>query len=253
MKNTGLTPLVALCVQISLLVQPVTAGNEKGPRAFREDFTSPTLFEERWGMPTFSLYNFRADPSMVSNVSGVNILRLGMSETNLYPTGFIFVKEAFSYGSFAARIKVSDTSGVVASFFACTEIAKIFTDGTHDEIDFEFISAMPHSVLMSTWKAATVKEGKEQTVHHNSYLWQDPAFDIRQWHVYRFEWHPERVDFYIDEIKRWTSRTAIPRRTLQAALHIFTHAGWEEVRFPPTSEAVQMTDWVEYREFLYGD
>ncbi len=221
----------------------------KDEPAFRDDFSSKRLSVFVWGMPTFSLYNFRADPGMVSNVGGINYLRLGPSKSEIYPSGFIYTQDRFSYGSYSARIKVSDTPGAVASFFACSEIAQIFTDGTHDEIDFEFVTAMPHAALLTTWYQATGMEGARQTLTHNSFIWQDPSFDIREWHVYRFDWYPDKVDFYIDGIKRWTSTKAIPRREMQIALQIYTYSVWKEVQFPPKGEAVQMNDWVEYREF----
>ena len=216
---------------------------------FREDFFSKRLSVFVWGTPTFSLFNFRGDPNMVSNARGINYLRLGSSKSTIYPSGFIYTQNRFPYGSYSARIKVSDTQGAVASFFACSEIAEIFTDGTHDEVDFEFITAMPHIALMTTWYHATGMEGARQTLTHNSFEWKDPSFDIREWHVYRFDWYPDKVDFFIDGIKRWTSTKAIPRRELQIALQIYTYSVWKEVQFPPKGEAVQMTDWVEYREF----
>lgn len=216
--------------------------------SFQEDFSSERLSVFKWGAPTFSLYNFRADPDMVSNSGGINYLKLGLSQSNIYPTGFIYAKERFSYGSYSARIKVSGKPGAVASFFTCNEIAKLFSDGTHDEIDFEFITAKPHAVLMTTWYLATGMEGGGQTLTHNSFLWEDHSFDIREWNVYRFDWYPDRVDFYIDGIKRWTSTRAIPKRDMQIALHIYTINTWKEVQFPPKGEVLQMTDWVEYRE-----
>lgn len=222
----------------------------KKTKIFRENFSLKRLSTFTWGAPTFSLYNFKADPAMISNSSGINYLRLGLSESDIYPTGLIYTRDHFSYGSYSARIKVSDVPGSVGSFFTCTEIAKIFTDGTHDEIDFEFITAKPHSVLMTTWRAATEIEGKEQTIYHNSYVWQDPSFNISDWHICRFDWYPDRVDFYIDGVKRWTSTTAIPQRTMQIVLHIYAHASWDEMQFPPKGETVQSTDWVEYREFV---
>jgi len=216
---------------------------------FREDFSTPRLSVFRWGEATFSLYNFKGDPRMVSNSEGINYLRLGISKSDIYPSGFIYTQDRFLHGSYSARMKISDTPGAVASFFTCSEIAKIFVDGTHDEIDFELITAEPHSVLMTTWYVATGMEGGSQTPTHSSFLWKDPSFDIRKWHVYRFDWYPERVDFYIDGGKVWTSTRAIPKRELQIALNIYTIDTWKEVQFPPKGEVVQMTDWVEYREF----
>lgn len=216
---------------------------------FREDFSNQKLSAFIWGFPTFSLYKFKADPDMVWNKNGVNYLKLGLSESDIYPSGFIYAKERFRYGSYSARIMVSGTPGAVASFFTCTEIAKIFSDGTHDEIDFEFITAKPHSVLMTTWYLATGMEGGQQTPTHKSFLWEDPDFDIRQWHVYRFDWYQDRVEFFIDGNKVWTSTEAIPKRSMQIALHMYTIDTWEEVQYPPEGEVLQMTDWVEYREF----
>jgi len=234
-----------------ILLSPVPVEG-KDLKVFREDFSSDKLSIFRWGMPTFTLYNFRADPEMVMNVSGINYLRLGPSESDLYPTGFIYTKDHFSYGSYSAKIKIIGAPGGVASFFVCSEIAKVFSDGTHDEIDFEFLTAQPHAVLMTTWYMATGMEGSKQTLTHNSFLWEDPSFDIRDWHVYRFDWYPDRVEFYIDGIKRWTSKRAIPRRKMQIALHIYTISSWKEVEFPPTGDIYQMTDWVEYRGMGYG-
>ncbi len=218
--------------------------------AFREDFSSKKLSIFRWGAPTFTLYNFKAVPDMVSNASGINLLRLGMSESDIYPTGFIYTKDHFSYGSYSVKMKISGAAGAVASFFTCSEIAKVFSDGTHDEIDFEFITAKPHSVLLTTWYLATGMEGSQQTPEHNSFLWEDPSFDIREWHVYSFDWYPERVNFYIDGIKVWTSVKAVPKRDMQIALHIYTIDTWREVQFPPKGEVKQMTDWVEYKKFI---
>ncbi len=220
-----------------------------GKVVFRENFSSPKLSVFRWGAPTFALYKFKADPDMVSNSSGINFLKLGLSASDVFPTGFIYAKERFSYGSYSARIKVSDVPGAVASFFVCTEIVKIFSDGTHDEIDFEFITAKPHSVLMTTWYLATGMEGGVLTPTHNSFLWEDPAFDIRDWHIYSFDWYPDRVDFYIDNKKIWTSTEAIPKRDMLIALHIYTIDTWKEIQYPPKGEVLQMTDWVEYRNF----
>ncbi|MBI5408146.1 MAG: glycoside hydrolase family 16 protein [Nitrospirae bacterium] len=231
----------SLCVNLS-----DTAAQEDTPY-FREDFSSNGL--SVWGAPTFEVYSIKADPGMVSNSGGINYLRLGAPESDKYPSGFIYTKDRFSYGSYSAGIKVSDNPGAVASFFACSEISKIFTDGTHDEIDFELLTAEPHSVLMSTWYVATGTEGGLQTTTHSSFLWKDPSFDIREWHVYRFDRHPERVEFFIDGKKVWTSRRAIPKRELQIALNIYTINTWKEVRYPPRGEAVQMTDWVEYKKF----
>ena len=146
------------------------------------------------------------------------------------------------------KLKFLICRGAVASFFTCTEIAKVFSEGTHDEIDFEFITAKPDSVLMSTWYLATGIEGGKQTLTHNSYTWEEPSFDIRHWHVYRFDWYPDKVDFYIDDKKVWTSTKAIPKRDMQITLHIYTIDTWKEVRFPPKGEVLQMTDWVEYKE-----
>lgn len=239
--------LLIFAISVFVITDCSEATELVGKPDFREDFTESKLSVFKWGAPTFSLYKFKADPDMVSNYSGINYLKLGLSASDIYPTGFIYAKERFFYGSYSARIKVSSVPGAVASFFVCTEMAKIFSDGTHDEIDFEFITAKPHSVLFTTWFLATGMEGKQQTPTHNSFLWEDPTFDIRDWHVYRFDWHPDRVDFYIDGIKRWTSTRAIPKREMMIALHIYTIDTWEEVNYPPKGEVYQMTDWVEYR------
>lgn len=220
--------------------------NEK--TIFREDFISNKISTSTWGYATFSMYKFKGDPDMVSNSSGINYLRLGQPKSDIYPSGFIFTRDHFYYGSYSARMKVSDVPGAVASLFLCTEVSDTAI-GTMDEIDFEFITARPHSVLLTTWAEATGSEGNEQTPTHNSFLWEDPSFDIREWHVYSFYWYPDRVEFYIDGFIRWVSTIAVPQRPMQIAQQMYTIETWDEVQFPPKGEALQMTDWVEYREF----
>lgn len=225
------------------------SANLEETATFREDFSKDNLSNVKWGTPNFSMYKFKSAPDMVSNSEGINYLKLGLSDNDIYPSGFIYVKESYSYGSYSARIKVSDMPGAVASFFVCTEISNIFSDGTHDEIDFEFITAKSNAVLFTTWYLATGTEGGEQTPTHNSFMWEDPSFNIHEWHDYRFDWFSDKVDFYIDGIKRWTSTKAIPKRNMQIALHMYTIDTWEEVQYPPKGEILQLTDWVEYRKF----
>ncbi len=232
---------------ISVCLSYVEASELKKSANFRENFFSEKLSSSTWDYATFSMYKFKGSPDMVSNSSGINYLRLGQPESDIYPSGFIFTREHFYFGSYSARMKVSDMPGAVASYFTCTGITNTSMT-TMDEIDFEFITAKPHAVMFATWAEATGYEGKEQTSTRNSFLWEDPSFDIRNWHVYRFDWYPDRVEFYIDNIKRWTSTVAIPQRPMQIALHIYTIDTWEEVQFPPKGEALQITDWVEYKK-----
>lgn len=240
--------ILFIIVSINVCLSYVGAEENKEKTIFREDFYSKKLSSSAWGYATFSMFKFKGDPDMVSNSSGINYLRLGKPEGDIYPSGFIFTRDHFYYGSYSARMKVSDMPGAVASLFACTKVADTLI-GTMDEIDFEFITARPHSVLFTTWGKANRKEGKEQTPTHNFFLWEDPSFDIREWHVYRFDWYPDRVEFYIDGINRWISTIAVPQRPMQIVLHVYTIDTWEEVQFPPKGEVLQMTDWVEYREF----
>lgn len=92
---------------------------------------------------------------------------------------------------------------------------------------------MPHSVLMTTWSYAKGMEGGEQTPEHNSFLWEASSYEVRQWHDYCFDWYTQRVDFYIDGRKVWTSTKAVPKRKLQVALNIYTIDTWKEVQFLP--------------------
>ncbi|MCK5427742.1 MAG: family 16 glycosylhydrolase, partial [Thermodesulfovibrionia bacterium] len=123
-------------VYIFVCLGYVEAEEKNGKIIFREDFFSKKPSSSNWGNATFSMYKFKGDSSMVSNSSGVNYLRLGQPESDIYPAGFIFTKDHFYYGSYSARIKVSDVPGAVASFFTCTGVTDT-SMSTMDEIDFE--------------------------------------------------------------------------------------------------------------------
>jgi len=67
----------------------------KADATFREDFSSERLSTFRWGFPEFSLFKFKADPEMVSNSDGINYLKLGRSDSDMYSLRIYLCEGAF--------------------------------------------------------------------------------------------------------------------------------------------------------------
>ena len=114
-----------------------------------------------------------------------------------YKSGQLKSHETFTYGRFSTRMQGSDEPGTFASFFTFWDGGNHDTDvpppeGAHwNEIDFELIGSVRISPLMTnlTWRA-----GLQDAEFEPGF------FPNKDWHVYSFEWTPERVEWFVDGI-----------------------------------------------------
>ncbi len=114
--------------------------------------------------------------------------------------------DKYSYGKYSASIKVSQTPGTYLTFYSYQWPTGILREG-HNEIDIEiqYIDGR-YTALLSTW----VKGVKSRYMY---YLPFDPSED---YHTYGYDWYPDRVEFYIDNMSKpvWTSRSNIPAQPM---------------------------------------
>lgn len=138
-------------------------------------------------------------------------------------------REYFSYGSYRARMKMPKTKGVVSAFFT-------YRNDPVDAINIELLSKESQIVRFTTWK-----DNK-----NNSYK-TDLGFDpSANFHTYGFDWREDRVDFFVDSKKLWTSTESIPNHAGKLLFNAWTG----NPKFgggPPSRKTWLFVDWVKVR------
>lgn len=139
-------------------------------------------------------------------------------------------KGKFLYGKFRASMRLDQTPGTYMTFFLYTP-----EPGDHNEIDIELIkSGNTTRARLTTW----VNMQKNERTFVLSF---DPS---RDYHLYGFDWHKDRVDFYIDDMDSpvWTSTERVP----QGSCYLYLNS-WV-VKQVPASHGdgvnTQYVDWV---------
>jgi beta-glucanase (GH16 family) len=139
-------------------------------------------------------------------------------------------KGKFLYGKYRASMRLDQTPGTYLTFFLYTP-----EPGNHNEIDIELIkTGNVTKARLTTWVDMKKNE-------RNFVLSFDPSKD---YHLYGFDWHPDRVDFFIDDMETplWTSTERVP----QGSCYLYLNS-WV-VRQVPASHGdganTQYVDWV---------
>ncbi len=139
-------------------------------------------------------------------------------------------KGKFLYGKYRASMRVNQTPGTYLTFFLYTP-----EPGNHNEIDIELIkSGNVTTARLTTWVDMVKNE-------RNFKLSFDPSED---YHLYGFDWHEDRVDFYIDDMEKplWTSTDHVP----QGSCYLYFNS-WVVTKVPAAhgdGENTQYVDWV---------
>ncbi|MGR3465001.1 family 16 glycosylhydrolase [Limimaricola sp.] len=103
-------------------------------------------------------------------------------------------RERTHYGRYEVVMTAARGDGVISSFFTYTGP---WFDDPHDEIDFEFLGRDTTKVWAMAFADGQKLSGR----------WIDLGFDAAEApHLYAFEWHPDRIVWYVDgkEILRIT-------------------------------------------------
>ncbi|KAG1468135.1 hypothetical protein G6F56_004016 [Rhizopus delemar] len=108
----------------------------------------------------------------------------------------------FLYGTFRARMKISQVPGTVAAFFYYRNVSS--------EIDIETLSRLtnPWQTYFAIQPQIYNKDGSASPLTHQKY---GLAFDpTQEYHEYRFDWIPGLVKFYVDGIPVGDMTTNVP-------------------------------------------
>jgi hypothetical protein len=150
------------------------------------------------------------------------------------------------YGSFRAAIKFSGTNGTCGAFF--------WYRNDTQEIDVEFLSKRPDTMNFvvhspdSDLPSRSIKGSGDGGVlqrSHSSTTWQSIQQYPEGFHEYRFDWMPDRVEFFVDGYPAWATTDNIPNSPGHLALSHWSNGnpGWSGG--PPMEDAVMTVGYVK--------
>jgi beta-glucanase (GH16 family) len=226
-----LSVIVAVCLKADQ-TPAVPQAQPARPAAFVQSFTTMDDVRADWTMSSWTNTNRSHSPANVTVTDGVLHLKLSATTPGEKPVCAEVVSRRtdFHHGTYRASIKMTSVPGAVAGWF--TYLGKPL-----NEIDVEFLSRDPG---VARFTLHHIKTGVD---HGRQTLAFDPTADF---HEYRFDWYPDRVEYYIDGQPSAVLRNDVPDRPSRLLLNhwsgnIPTFGG-----LAPTEDAVMQVDWVYY-------
>jgi endo-1,3-1,4-beta-glycanase ExoK len=211
-------------------------------QSFFDDFE--TFDPERWyisdGWSNGEHQNCQWSSSAVTHVPGTVVLSFvhDPTETHAYRCGEIQTNQRFSYGTYEARLKTDDGSGLNAAFF--TYIGPVHGE-RHDEIDFEILTASVDEVTVNTFVDG-------QSLHGHAHPLPRPANE--HFIVYSFIWEPGRLRWFVDgDLIRTVEDDVLPERPQKIYLSIWgteTLNDWMGPFEHPDRPKQLEIDWVAF-------
>lgn len=210
--------------------------------SFRDDFTG--FDTSRWhvsdGWSNGDHQNCLWSSDAVSHLPGRTILSFmaAPAETHAYRCGEIQTRQRFGYGTFEARLRTDDGSGLNAAFF--TYIGP--THGApHDEIDFEILTANLNEVTVNTYVDGQSLNGGVSRLRKPANV----AFA-----VYSFIWEPDRLRWFVDgELIHTATGPTLPQTPQKIYFSLWgteTLNDWMGPFVPPEREKRLEIDWVAF-------
>lgn len=210
--------------------------------SFKDDFSD--FDRGRWyvsdGWSNGDHQNCQWSASAVSHVPGRMILSYieEPTETHTYRCGEIQTVERFGHGTYEARIRTDDGSGLNSAFF--TYIGPVHGE-RHDEIDFEILTANVDEVTVNTYVDGQSRHGGVHRLRRPANV----AFT-----VYSFIWEPGRLRWFVDgEMIRSIESPLLPERPQKIYFSLWgteTLNDWMGPFVPPDREKRMEIDWVSF-------
>lgn len=134
------------------------------------------------------------------------------------------------YGSFRAAIKFTGLNGTAGRFFWARK------DNDREMIDMEFLSRDRSTVeLLVGRQGSDIKNEAYQSI-----------LELPQkFHEYRFDWMPDRVDFYIDGTMIHTMTEDVPQSKGYIGLSHYSNGKADWTNGPPLQDAVMTVSYIK--------
>ena len=192
-------------------VQESSAGSENsesGSNVVKEEMYAdlsngmPDNFEASDGWTNGSMFNVYWRAANVTFENGAMQLIIKDGDENAdgipYSGGEFRSKDFYGYGRYEVSMKAIKNDGVVSSFFTYTGPSD---NNPWDEIDIEILGKDTTKVQFNYYT-----DGKGQ----HEYLF-DLGFDASEdFHTYAFEWHKDKIVWFVDGIEAHTATYKLP-------------------------------------------
>ncbi|KAI8344300.1 concanavalin A-like lectin/glucanase domain-containing protein [Chlamydoabsidia padenii] len=158
-----------------------------------------------------------------------NALQLAVTTDPTVRCGAIGTKrQDILYGSFSSRMRLTKTNGTVQAMYFYNP------DG---EIDIEILGAVtPPQAYFAIHPGLQEPNGRASALTHDNHLLGfDPTDDF---HDYRFDWYPNRTEFYIDHQLAHTLVTRVPQTPGRFMFSHWTDGNIKFSKGPPESDAI---------------
>ncbi|GAB7339221.1 hypothetical protein MBLNU457_5879t1 [Dothideomycetes sp. NU457] len=150
------------------------------------------------------------------------------------------------YGSFRVGAKFSSVNGTCGAFF--------FYRNDSSEIDFEYLSRLaPAPGSGNNTSPMNIVVQSPESVNQGFNAAGTPGFELvpmaflaaEGYHEYRFDWLPDRIDFYIDGSIVWTRDSFVPDGPGRLIMNHWSNGnqGWSGG--PPAEDAVMTVSYVK--------
>ncbi|SAL99844.1 hypothetical protein [Absidia glauca] len=132
------------------------------------------------------------------------------------------------YGTFRSQMRLTPINGTVQAMYFYNP------DG---EIDIEILGAVdPPQAYFALHPGLQEPNGRASALTHDNHpLGFNPTTDL---HDYRFDWYPDRSDFYIDQQLAHTLVTNVPHTPGRLMFSHWTDGNVKFSKGPPTEDAV---------------
>jgi hypothetical protein len=218
----------------SVIVLFIAAVSTLSPRAetLKQDFESMADLNAFWNVSTWGNDNRTHSAQNVSIENGILSLKLSGSQPGQKPVcaEITSKRSDFKYGSYRASIKTSKTAGGVVGWF-------VYRDSPLNEVDVEMLTKDNSDLHF--------------TLHHIQtgvdYKLVKLAFDpSAAFHEYRFDWHPDKVEYFVDGKPTATLTKQVPDMEATIMLNHWSGniAGWGGPA--PAQDMYMYVDWMAY-------
>ena len=232
--------LVTICTGflLSATIAAAAADNE----SFLDDFS--TFDMSRWfisdGWSNGDHQNCVWSESAVAHEEGRLSLYFyyDISENHQYTCGEIQSRAVFGHGTYEARFRTNEGSGLNAAFF--TYIGPVHGK-PHDEIDFEILTANPSVVTVNTFVDG-------EPMHGTAHPLPQPANE--QFHIYSFKCEPDRMSWFINgDLFHSVENVQLPETEQKIYFSLWgtdTLSDWMGVFVHPDGPKRMDIDWVAF-------
>jgi len=243
----------ALVIGALLAVSPALRGQDAGQQwvtVMEEHFNDPSLsYWTRWAGDIADAsgsvqYTYKPENAFIAQ--GKAVLRGDTLEGSpYYQTGGIYYPRYFAYGRYSARVRMTNTPGVIPAFWlvsyapACGEIDIFEATGLK--------RSNPHTInVQHFWFTNQADCSTDRTDSVLAAYTLTSAIDYSlDYHVFSAEWTPSYVAYFIDEVEFYRSTFNIP--SVPMLVHLNTNL------WPPLSSSSVITNHMTESTVLPAD